>query len=309
VTAATPPYLKDAGGTHLTITGSDLQGVAPKDGGELMYLYADADVATEQHSGYVVNSDTSVSANAPASNPGSYIVTVCNITICSAPNTLKQFNNTLVDFYQPGDPTVTSVSTKSGPASGGTRVVVHGTNLSDAVEVDFGSTPSTNSRSAPALLSNGSSTKVIAIAPPGKPGVKVNITVITAESIAEGHPSPKTKAATFTYKTSVPSAPQDVKAKAHTTTLNVTWKAPVSNGGHAIRSYVVTAVAQPNSFKRHAPKPKPSVAKVKGAKATSASVKHLKAGWTYEVKVQAVNSLGRGLAGKDQKFFAIAEAP
>jgi hypothetical protein len=237
-----------------------------------------------------------------------FIVSVCTITFCSEPESFRAFKNSLLDFYEPGDPVVTGISTSRGPASGGTRVVIRGRNLSDAVEVDFGKRVAEASN-APQILSNGSSTEIDAIAPPGKAGSKVPVRVITAESLAENHgkPSRITKAAMFSYVPSVPAPPQDVKAKPHNTTLAVTWQAPASNGGHKITSYRVTAVALKNSFRRGAKKPKPVVVTTKNGAARSATVKGLLGGWTYFVKVQAVNSLGRGLPGETDRSYAIHE--
>ncbi|MBV9869616.1 MAG: IPT/TIG domain-containing protein [Frankiaceae bacterium] len=309
VTSVAPPYVRDSGGDHITITGKAFQGIAAKDGGELMYQYVQADAATEQLSGYTATSDTSISATTPASNPGTFVVAVCTITFCSEPQSFKSFENSLLDFYEPGDPVVTSISKQVGPASGGTKVVIRGTGLSDAVEVDFGKTPAVRPHNGYQILTNGSSTKVIAHSPPGTAGKTVHVTVTTAESIAEGAPSAKTKATKFHYVASPPSPPQAIQAKPHHTSLHVTWKAPASDGGHPITGYRVSAVAVPNSFKRHAKKPKPVVVDTKNGNARSATAKGLRGGWTYFVKVQAINSLGRGLVGESSRFYAIHQAP
>jgi hypothetical protein len=137
----------------------------------------------------------------------------------------------------------------------------------------------------------------------------VNIVVATAESIAEGHPSKKTKAARFTYRASIPAPPQQLSAKPHHTSLAVSWKAPASNGGHAITAYRVSAIALRNSFKHGAKKPAPVTVTTKNGKARSVTLKRLKGGWTYFVKVQAINSLGRGLAAESERVYTIHEAP
>jgi hypothetical protein len=133
----------------------------------------------------------------------------------------------------------------------------------------------------------------------------VHIVVTTVESLAEGHPSKPTKAATFRYTPSVPAAPRHVTAKAHNTTMNVAWQPPASDGGHRVTAYRVTASAFRNS--RHGKKPQPTVVTT-GGKATSATVKGLRGGWAYRVKVQAVNSLGRGLAAGPRRLFFIHQA-
>jgi hypothetical protein len=304
VTGVTPSFVPDQGGGHIVVSGAGFQGISHQDGGELAYFYADADLATEQLSGYGATSASSVKATTPGNNPGAFIVSVCTITFCSEPETFKAFKESLLDFYEPGDPVVTSVSTKSGPASGGTKVTINGRNLSDAVEVDFGKHVAEAS-SAPQLLTNGSNTQIDAIAPPGKAGSTVNVVVTTVESIAEGHPSAKTSAATFTYKPSVPAPPRDVTGKAHATSLSVHWKAPLSIGGHPITGYRVEAVALKNSPRRTAKTPPPVVLTIKKSHARAAKLKGLRGGWTYVLKVRALNRAGGGLVGKSRRVFSI----
>ncbi len=304
VTHVTPFAGPDTGGTTITVTGKAFDGINVADGGMLAYQYVEFGVPTNQLSGYTVTSPTSLTATTPQNNPGAFTVQACTITGCSEPENQSQFNNSLFDFYQPGAPKVTSVSVKSGPASGGTPVVIHGQNLADAIEVTFGKRVA-EAASAPEILTNGSSTEVDAIAPPGVAGSKVNIRVMTVESAVNGDTeSPVTSAATFSYKSSVASAPQDVTVKQVTTSLTVKWKAPLSNGGHTITHYRVSAIAEPNSDKKGAKKPPTVVVVTKHGSARSAKLTKLRGGWFYEVKVQAVNSKGRGIAGSpDRDFF------
>jgi hypothetical protein len=307
VTGVKPPYAPDQGGGHIVISGKGFDGIAPADGGEIAYLYAEADSATEQLSGYTATSSTSVSADTPSNNPGAFIVSVCTITFCSEPETFHAFKASLIDFYEPGDPVVTSVAKKSGPASGGTPVVIRGRNLSDAVKVTFGNTVAEAS-SAPQLLTNGSNTEIDAIAPPGRAGATVHIVVTTVESLAAGHPSRKTAAATFTYRRSVPAPPRDVVGKAHGLSLVVHWHPPASTGGHPITAYRVKAVALRNSSRPGA-KIAPAVAlTTKNGKARSAKLTGLRGGWLYVLKVKAINSLGTGLPGKPRRVFFIHQA-
>jgi hypothetical protein len=307
LTDVNPPWVPDQGGGHITIKGRGFEGVAPEDGGEIAYLYADADAVTEQLSGYVANSDTSISANTPGNNPGAFIVSVCTITFCSEPESFHAFRHSLVDFYEPGDPVVTSVSKKAGPASGGTRVVIHGHNLSDAVEVDFGSAVAEAS-SAPQLLTNGSNTQIDAVAPPGRARSTVHIVVTTVESLAEGSPSAKTSAATFHYAPSVPAPPTDLVATKHGRSIKVRWKPPASTGGHPILAYRATAVALANSPKKGAHKPPPVSVKTKNGRVHSARLRGLRGGWFYVVKVRAINRVGAGLPARGRRGFLIRDA-
>jgi hypothetical protein len=132
----------------------------------------------------------------------------------------------------------------------------------------------------------------------------VNIVVTTVESIAEGHPSAPTKAATFTYRPSVPAPPRSLTAKAHGTSITVKWKPPASNGGHHLTHYIVRAVALKNSPKKGAKAPAP-VKLITSASARTGVLHGLAAGWTYFVKVQATNNLGPGRTATTRRAFAI----
>jgi hypothetical protein len=113
----------------------------------------------------------------------------------------------------------------------------------------------------------------------------VNITISTLGGILVGQPtSAVTSKAVFTYKTSTPSAPRNVAAKAGVKSATVTWKAPIDNGGKAVTGYVITAKAKGHK----------SVTVRVSAGARRATVKlAAKVGW--KITVQAVNKLGRGL--------------
>jgi Fibronectin type III domain/IPT/TIG domain len=307
VSGVSPQFGPDLGGTATTITGSGFQGVLAADGGQISYGYFPFDAATSQLTGYTATSTTSIAATTPENNPGQYFVQVCTITFCSQPNTLHQFNNSIFDFYQRGAPVVTSVSKKSGPASGGTEVEITGENLSDAVSVTFGHAVA-EAASAPQILTNGSSTEIDAIVPPGKAGSTVNIRVATVESVATGHAASAPSAGgKFTYKSSVAAPPQDVTVKKVTTNLFVKWKAPASNGGHAITRYRVTATAEPNSDRKGAKKPPTVVVVTKHGTARSAVLTGLRGGWFYQVRVRAITSKGQGLAGSPNRDFFISD--
>jgi hypothetical protein len=304
VSDVTPNATVDTGGAPVVITGKGFQGINNADGGELSYLYVEAPMSTDQHSGYAATSDTTITAQTPTSNPGVFIVSVCTVTFCSSPTSESSFDHSLIDFFQPGNPVVTSVSAKSGPASGGTKVVITGQNLADVVAVKFGkrTAQATNPQE---ILTNGSDSQIDAVAPPGTAGSKVDITVVTEESVVQGHPSAKTAAATFSYKASVPSPATDVAAKAHGKSLAVTWKPPASNGGHAITRYRVFAVSFADSLKRGAKKPPTVSLKTKNGKARKATLTGLRAGWDYRVSVEALNRLGRGLPGHSTRVYFI----
>jgi hypothetical protein len=307
VSLVSPQYGPDLGGTTMTVTGTGFEGVNAADGGQIAYGYFPFDAATSQLTGYTATSPTSITATTPENNPGEYFVQVCTVTFCSQPTTLRSFDNSIFDFYQRGAPVVTSVSKTSGPASGGTAVKITGQNLSDAVSVTFGKAVA-EAASAPAILTNGSSTEIDAIVPPGKAGSTVNIRVATIESIATGSPaSAPNSGARFTYKTSVASPPQDVTVTKHTTTLVVHWKAPASSGGHPVLRYRVVAFAEPNSDKKGAKTPPDVVVVTKHGSARTGILTGLRGGWFYQVRVRAVTSKGRGLAGQPPQDFFISD--
>jgi hypothetical protein len=110
-----------------------------------------------------VVSDSLLYALAPAQAAGTVNVTITTRSTGSAIIAADQY--TYVDPV----PTVSAISTNSGPAAGGTVLTVTGTNFSSADEVDFGGVP------APSFTVN-SSTMLTVVSPPGVAGT-VDITV------------------------------------------------------------------------------------------------------------------------------------
>ena len=77
-------------------------------------------------------------------------------------------------------PTVTNISPATGPLAGGAAVLIGGTNLTGATEVDFGGTP--------ASFSVKSQSKIEAVSPPGSEGT-VDVTVTTPEGTSAISPA------------------------------------------------------------------------------------------------------------------------
>jgi hypothetical protein len=94
---------------------------------------------------------------------------------------------------------VTSVRPASGPAAGGTKVTIGGRNLGCVTGVSFGTVPAKTFSNPKALLYCGATDLVDAVAPPGKPGQKVTVTVTTIESDFTGS-GPSRSTAVFTYR-------------------------------------------------------------------------------------------------------------
>ena len=124
VTAVSPNSGSTAGGTTVTITGTNLTGATAVKFG-----------ATAAAS-YTVASDTSVTATSPAESAGAVDVTVYTAGGTSATSAADQFT-----YVAPVtlSPTVTAVSPNSGSTAGGTAVTITGTNLTGATAVKFGS--------------------------------------------------------------------------------------------------------------------------------------------------------------------------
>ncbi|MBV8620639.1 MAG: IPT/TIG domain-containing protein, partial [Curvibacter sp.] len=151
VTGLSPASGPSAGGTSVTITGSNLTGVSAVKFG-----------ASNATSFNFVN-DTQVTAVAPAGS-GQVDVTVTTSGGTSVTGAGDQFT------YIP-TPTVTSLSVSAGPTAGGTSVVVTGTNFTGATVVKFGASNASS-------FNVNSATQITATAPAGSTGA-VDITVTT----------------------------------------------------------------------------------------------------------------------------------
>ena len=134
------------------------------------------DLATQYT--YDVVSDSEVTTLAPAMNPDLVDVSLCSTTGCGINPPADEL---LV--YPPGNPVVTSVTPSSGPASGGTAVVIGGQNLGCAISVSFGSVVAENFANEPALLDCGTTGLVDATSPSGTPATRVAVTVQTSREL------------------------------------------------------------------------------------------------------------------------------
>ena len=169
VTGVSPGAGSTAGGTSVTINGTNLTGTTAVDFG------------SKPATGVTVHSDTSVSAISPSGTAGTVHVTVTTAGGTSATNAADDFT------YSPTAPAVTAVSPGAGPTAGGTSVTISGTNLSGTIAVDFGSTLATG-------VTVHSDSSVSAVSPPGTAGT-VHVTVTTA-----GGTSATSAADDFTYE-------------------------------------------------------------------------------------------------------------
>lgn len=105
----------------------------------------------------------------------------CLAITASASGAASRFSTGLaVPALEPLAPTVTNVSPPTGPLAGGAAVVIAGTNLTGAAEVDFGGTP--------ASFSVKSQSRIEAVSPPGSEGT-VDVTVTTPEGTSAVNPA------------------------------------------------------------------------------------------------------------------------
>jgi autotransporter-associated beta strand protein len=124
VTMISPAVGPVAGGTSVTITGTNFTGAT------------EVDFDVNPASSVTVVSPTRITATSPAGVAGMVDVTVVTPGGVSDTSSADQF--TYADV-----PMVTGVSPAGGPAAGGTLVTISGTNFVAPATVDFGKTPAT----------------------------------------------------------------------------------------------------------------------------------------------------------------------
>jgi alpha-tubulin suppressor-like RCC1 family protein len=155
-----------AGGTSVTITGANFGGASA--------VHFGAAAATS----FKVESSSTITATAPAGS-GTVDVTVTTASGTSAPGIADRFT-----YRTP--PTLTKLSVKGGPATGGTAVTITGTELAGATSVSFGG-------AAAPSFTVVSPTTINAVTPPGAAGYQF-VTVTTV-----GGTSATTTKARFKY--------------------------------------------------------------------------------------------------------------
>jgi hypothetical protein len=170
VTSVAPSSGTTAGGTSVVITGTGFTGASAVSFG--------ATAATT----FTVDSATQITATSPAHAAGIVDVTVTTVGGTSATGAADQY--TFVT--PPSPPTVTNVNPASGPTTGGTSVVITGTNFSGVSAVNFGATAATT-------FTVDSANQITATAPAHAAGA-VDVTVTAA-----GGTSSNTAADDYTY--------------------------------------------------------------------------------------------------------------
>jgi hypothetical protein len=170
VTGLSPNSGPAAGGTSVTITGTNFSGVTAVKFG------------TSNATSYTVVSTTQITAVSPAGS-GTVYVTVAAAGGTSGAVAASQFT------YTGGGtgPAVTAINPASGPAAGGTTVTITGANFTGATAVRFGST------NAPSFTVV-SATQITAVSPAGTGTVHITVTTPSGTSAS-------TSADQFTYTT------------------------------------------------------------------------------------------------------------
>ncbi|MBI1916709.1 MAG: IPT/TIG domain-containing protein [Planctomycetes bacterium] len=143
-----------AGGTAVTITGSNLNGASAVSFGSVAA------------STYVINSPTSITAIAPAQAAATVSVSVTTAAGTSSSSGASQFT-----YVSASAPTVTSVFPGFGPTAGGTQMMLVGTGFTNASQVLFDG-------SAASTFTVNDDTHITATAPPHASGT-INVQVVT----------------------------------------------------------------------------------------------------------------------------------
>jgi hypothetical protein len=166
VTGVSPSIGVAAGGTTVTITGTNLGTV-----GTAVVKFGTVTATIASDTG------TQIVATSPPGTPGTVDVTVTTPLGTSATSPADQFT------YDP--PAVAKVSGAPGPLAGGTIVTITGTGLAGATAVMFGTQLAT--------ITSDTATRIVVVSPAGQAGT-VAVTVVTATGT-----SAPSSAARFTY--------------------------------------------------------------------------------------------------------------
>ncbi len=153
ITGIRPATGPGAGGTKVSITGSDLVGATSVVFG------------TVPATRFTVNTHgTKITAYAPAESAGTVDIVVTTPQGPTLPTTADRYTFT--------GPVVTGLGKTSGPATGGTKVLISGTGLTGATVVHFGSVAVTT------FTVNKAGTK-LTVYSPAQPAGTVDVTVTT----------------------------------------------------------------------------------------------------------------------------------
>jgi hypothetical protein len=285
ISSIAPNHGAAAGGTPVTITGTNLTGATGVSFGNTP--------ATS----YTYNSDSSVTATAPG-GAGTVDVTVTTPAGQSAtgPNDRFSYDDPVAPATPATPaPTVTGVSPASGPAGGGTEVTITGTNLANASAVHFGG------NSAPITSDNYSQIK--ATVPAGTGTVDVTVTT-------PGGTSATSQSDKFAYSPPpavTPSAPavKGTTAAGFNGSVNPEGLPTTAYFQYGLDSRYLTA----SDGLQYSDSTQPQqVGSDSSDHPVSATVSNLVPNATYHVRLVATNGAGTTY-GPDQTFTTLKDVP
>jgi hypothetical protein len=121
---------------------------------------------------FTVNSDTQITVSSPAgSGTDDVVVTTTKGISATSPADGFTYGNV---------PAVVSISPDSGPAAGGTDVIVNGSGFTGTATVSFGG------GSATGVVVNAQGTQLTAVSPPGSGAIDVHVTTAVGTSATTG---------------------------------------------------------------------------------------------------------------------------
>ena len=218
VTAVAPGAGPTAGGTNVVITGNNfLNASAVKFG---------ATAAT----GYTVNSNTQITAAAPAGAAGTVDITVTGPGGTSATSVADRYT-----YVAP--PTVAGLSPTAGPTAGGTTVIITGTGFASATAVTFGGTAATG-------FTVNSNTQITATAPAGTGTIDIRVTTAGGTSAANANDQYTYVPAPIVTSTSPTAGPTGGGTTVTITGTGFTSATVVTFGGTAATSFIVNSNTQ-----------------------------------------------------------------
>ncbi|WP_441599467.1 IPT/TIG domain-containing protein [Ensifer sp. 2TAB8] len=218
VTAVSPTSGPTAGGTTVVITGNNLLNATSVAFG--------GTAAT----GYTINSNTQITATAPAGTAGTVDITVTSPGGTSATSSSDQYTYVAA-------PTVASRSPTSGPTAGGTTVTITGTGLTGATAVTFGGTAATG-------FTVNSNTQITATAPAGTGTVDIRVTNTGGTSATSVSDQYTYVPAPTVTSTSPIAGPTGGGTSVVITGTGFTGATAVTFGGTAATSYTVNSGTQ-----------------------------------------------------------------
>ncbi len=272
VTGISPASGTDAGGTGVTITGTNLTGATG------------VTIGGSAATGITVINSTTITATTPAGTAGARDVTVTTIGGTGTGTGLFTY------LSAPGAPT-------GATASGGdTQATVNFT----APTSDGGSTITTyTATSSPGgLTGTCAGPAACAITVTGLTnGTVYNFTVTATNAIGTSAPSAASNSVTPAAGPTVPDAPTSVTATAGYGQATINFSAPASDGGSAITIY--TATSSPGGL----------TGTCTGPTACAITVTGLTGGTAYTFTVTATNAVGTGAASVASNSVTVVVRP